>query len=74
MLSGQSYAGRAAPDLTLVFPAGLPGSQRYREQAQAAGRRLIGASSHAFPAAGAYEDRAVLPYVHEPDFAAAVGA
>ncbi len=72
MLSGQSYPG--GPDLTLVFPAGLPGSQRYREQAQADGRRLIGASSLAYdPASAAYEDWALLPYVHEPGFADAVG-
>ena len=74
MLSGLSYAGETPADLTLIFPAGLPGSQRYREQAQAAGRRLIGASSLAFdPASRAYDDWAVLPYVHEPAFADAVG-
>ena len=75
LLSGQAYTSAAPPDLTLIFPAGLPGAQRFREQAQAAGRPLIGASSLAFdPAAGAYEDWAVLPFVHEPHFAAAVGA
>ncbi len=74
----QQHTGDSAvaprPDLTLVFPAGLPGAQRYREQAQAAGRSLIGASSLAFdPASGAYDDWVVLPYVHEPEFAAAIG-
>lgn len=74
LLAGDSYAGAPVPDLTLIFPAGLPGSQRYRERAQAAGRKVMGASSLAFdPASRAYEDWAVLPYVHEPSFADAVG-
>lgn len=75
MLPGQAYAG-AAPvaDLTLIFPAGLPGAQRYREQAQAAGQHVMGASSLAFdPASGAYDDWATLPYVHEAAFADALG-
>ena len=58
----------------LVFPAGLPDAQRYRQEALAAGRQLIGASSLAFdPAASGYEQWARLPYAHEPDFAAALG-
>ena len=74
MLSGQAYAGVNPADVTLVFPAGLPGAQRYREQAQASGQQLIGASSLAFdPASGGYDTWATLPYIHEFDFAEAVG-
>ena len=54
-------------DLTLISPAGLPDAQRFRQQAQAAGRPLIGASSLAFdPEASGYDDWAMLPYVHNP--------
>jgi hypothetical protein len=64
----------SAADKTLIFPASLPDAQHYREQAQAAGRRVLGASSLVFdPAAAAYEEWAHLPYVHEPDFVRLLG-
>ncbi len=58
----------------MVFPAGLPGAQRFHEQARASGKHVIGASSLAFdPEAGAYDEWATLPYVHDAGFASALG-
>lgn len=59
-------------ETVLVFPAGLPAAQAWRDQARAAGKRVIGASSLAFdPAAPSYDDWAFLPYVHDESFAGA---
>lgn len=59
----------------LVFPAGLPQSLRFRAEAEASGAAVIGASSLAFDAASAaYKSWETLPYVHEDDFAEALGA
>jgi hypothetical protein len=59
----------------LVFPAGLPESLRFSAESEARGARVIGASSLAFDAAaGAYGAWENLPYVHEENFAEALGA
>ena len=65
--------GARATELTLVFPAGMPGAERFREQACVDGRRLLGASSLPFdPASADYDDWVLLPYVHAPEFATAL--
>jgi hypothetical protein len=62
-------------ETTLIFPAGMPDGLSYRERAEAAGRRVVGASSVADdPAQTLYGCWEALPYVNDPGFDAALAA
>lgn len=57
----------------LVFPGGMPRSLEYLDRCRREGVRAIGASSLAYDvASGRYPSWLRLPYIHEPDFAAAL--
>lgn len=59
-------------ETTLIFPAGMPDGLAHRERTQAAGRRVVGASSVPDdPARAVYAEWAALPYVSDPGFDAA---
>ena len=63
---GTSPPGKAR---TLIFPAGMPRSLRFLEQALSEGRDVIGASSLGYdPARERYPSWTFLPYVSEPHF------
>ena len=58
---------------TLIFPAGMPRSLRFLEQALGEGRDVIGASSLGFdPARERYPRWTFLPYISESNFTVAL--
>jgi cephalosporin hydroxylase len=57
-------------DTVLIFPGGLPESQRIRDEARSSGHRVLGASALSYdPAASSYDAWEHLPYVHHVQFA-----
>src|SRR4051794_37101026 len=63
------------PEVVLIFPAGLPDSQKFRADAKARGQAVVGGSSLSFdPAAPAYDTWETLPYIHDPAFGARLAA
>ena len=57
----------------MIFPAAVPDALKYRAEAACRGARVVGASSLAYNAdAGRYDGWEFLPYVHAPEFAAAL--
>ena len=65
----------ARAEVVLIFPAGLPDSQKFRAEAKARGQAVVGASSLSFDAAAqAYDAWETLPYIHDPAFAARLAA
>ena len=58
---------------TLIFPAGMPRSLDYLEKCKRDGTPVIGSSSLAYDVAKEkYPAWTSLPYITEPDFAAAL--
>jgi len=56
-------------DTVLIFPGGLPESQRIRDEARSSGYRVLGASALSYdPVASSYDAWEHLPYVHHLQF------